>query len=78
MRYGKSLEKTKGEAGQIRDFWLKRGMLVNLDIIEALPREPGLSVDYGIRSDMVNGLPVYRLQRAFPAATSGEGAEGGA
>ncbi|WP_298958424.1 hypothetical protein [uncultured Roseibium sp.] len=50
-------------ADTIRRFWMARQMIVSTEVIEAAPRDPGFAIEYGVRSDMVNGLPVVRVQR---------------
>ncbi|WP_297842859.1 hypothetical protein [uncultured Roseibium sp.] len=60
---GADFEAAQKSAQRIRDYWAARGMIVNSQVVEAAPRDPGFSIHYGVRSDMVNGLPVIRLQR---------------
>ena len=49
----------KSLAAQIRSYWLARGFEVALEIVPMMVKE-GRPIVFGIKSDMIGGLPVKK------------------
>ena len=51
----------KSLAAQIRSYWLARGFEVALEIVPMMVKE-GRPIVFGIKSDMIGGLPVNKQE----------------
>jgi len=61
-----SVEGAKALARIIQDYWKQRGYVVNVEIVSE-GRQVYSHTTIGIRTDMVNGFPRYRISKGVRA-----------
>jgi hypothetical protein len=61
-----NVEGAKALARIITDYWAARGYVVNVEVLSQ-GREAWTHSTIGVRSDMVNGMPRYKINKAVRA-----------